>query len=392
MPVGTMVGRTDRVVQLLSDLIAIESVNPVFDGGSRGEVAVADFVEGYCRRAGLDVSRQTVLPGRDNVLAGFEVPGARQTLLFEAHMDTVALEPMGERGLRPEVRGGRVYGRGACDDKGSLAAMLVAVEDLADRRRELPVNVLLLSAVDEEYKFRGVLDFINRKTPVHGAVVGEPTGLRPVVAHKGVVRFCLSTVGRAAHGSRPEEGSNAIDQMAEVLHALRQLQPVFQGRRHPLVGCPTLNVGRIWGGIGVNVVPDRCTIEVERRVIPGEDHAAALAEIDAVLAELRDRTPPVRVEREEPFVITPTLGTPAGAAVVAAVRQACREVGVRDEPTGVPYGSDASKLWTYGGVPSVVLGPGSIDQAHTADEYVPVDELCQAVEIYARTALSWPGR
>ena len=389
---GEMVVRTGRVVQLLSDLIAIESVNPVFAGGNRGEVAVAEFVEDYCRRAGLDVSRQTVLPGRDNVLAGFQVPGARQTLLFEAHMDTVALEPMGERGLRPDVRAGRLYGRGACDDKGSLAAMLVALEDLAARRRELPVNVLLLSAVDEEHQFRGVLAFIARKTTVHGAVVGEPTGLRPVVAHKGVVRWRLATVGRAAHGSRPEEGSNAIEQMAEVLCALRQLQPVLQGRRHPLVGCPTLNVGRIWGGIGVNVVPDRCTIEVERRLIPGEDPAAALAEIDAVLAELRDRTPPVRVEREEPYVTTPTLGTPAGAAVVAAVRQACRDVGVSDEPTGVPYGSDASKLWAYGGVPSVVLGPGSIDQAHTAEEYVPVDELCQAVEIYVRTALNWPGR
>lgn len=389
---GTMGVRTDRVVQLLSDLIAIESVNPFYEGGKRGEVAVAAFVEDYCRRAGLEVSRQTVLPDRDNVVAGFEVPGAQQTLLFEAHMDTVALEPMGERGLRPEVRGGRLYGRGACDDKGSLAAMLVALETLADRRGELSVNVLLLSAVDEEYKFRGVLDFIARKTVVHGAVVGEPTGLRPVVAHKGVVRWRLSTVGRAAHGSRPEEGSNAIDQMAEVLQALRRLQPVFQGRQHPLVGCPTLNVGRIWGGIGVNVVPDRCTIEVERRLVPGEHHATALAEIDAVLAELRECTPSVRVEREEPFVTTPTLGTPADAAVVAAVRQACRDVGVSDEPTGVPYGSDASKLWTYGGVPSVVLGPGSIDQAHTAEEYVSLDELCQAVEIYVRTALNWPER
>ena len=147
----------DKAVQLLSDLIAIESVNPIFDPKSDAEAAVANFVEDYCRRLGLDVSKQSVLPGRENVLAELRVPGAKRTLLFESHMDTVALEPMNERALKPEVVDGRLYGRGACDDKGSLAAMMLAMESLVERRRELKVNVMLLGAVDEEYKYRGVM-------------------------------------------------------------------------------------------------------------------------------------------------------------------------------------------------------------------------------------------
>jgi acetylornithine deacetylase/succinyl-diaminopimelate desuccinylase-like protein len=382
----------DRLIDLLSELVAIESVNPVFAPGGRGESAVADFIEQHCRRAGLQVTRQPVLPGRDNLLVELSVPGAESTILFESHMDTVSLAPMDERALRPEIREGRLYGRGACDDKGSLAAMIAAFETLAGRRKEIKANLLLLCAVDEEHQFRGVLAFIDRNIRVEGAVVGEPTDLRVVIAHKGVVRWRLSTLGRAAHSSEPHEGDSAIDQMADVLLALRRLQSDLQGRRHPLVGPPTLNVGRITGGIGVNIVPDRCTIELERRIVGDENHAAALAEVDARLAELSAANPRLRIEREEPFVTTPTLATPPESAIVAAAQKACRDVGVSDALAGVSYGSDASKLWTFGKIPSVVLGPGSIRQAHTADEFVPLDELTNAAKIYVQIALNWPGR
>jgi acetylornithine deacetylase len=375
----------ERLVGLLSELVAIESVNPAYPGG-RGEAAAAAYVEAYCRRLGLDVARPPVLPGRDNVLAELRVPGARQTLLFEAHMDTVALAPMGERALCPEVRDGRLYGRGACDTKGALAAMLGALERLVVRRADLRVNVLLLAAVDEEHHFRGVMAFIEAGPPVQAAVVGEPTELRLVVAHKGCVRWRLSTRGRAAHSSRPREGDNAIDQMADVLHALRTLHPQLAARRHPLVGSPTLSVGRIWGGTGVNIVPDQCTIELDRRTIPGEEPAAVLAEVDALLAELTAAKPAVRVEREEPFVVDWALATPIDAAIVGATAAACRAVGRTGEPVGASYGTDASKLWALGSMPSVVLGPGSTAQAHTADEYVALDQVMVAVEIYVHTA------
>ena len=379
----------DKTVQLLSDLIAIESVNPIFDAQSGAEAAIANFVEDYCRRLGLDVSRQSVLPGRENVLAELRVAGAKQTLLLESHMDTVALEPMGEKALKPEVLDGRLYGRGACDDKGSLAAMMLAMESLVERRGELKVNVMFLGAVDEEYKYRGVLAFIDEKIPVQGAVVGEPTSLRVVVAHTGVVRWRLSTIGRATHGSCPEKGKNAILQMAKVVQALDEIQPLLKARVHPLVGNPTFNVGRIWGGIGVNFVPDQCTIEVERRLIPGEEHAAVLEEVDNLLKDLCANHPEIKLEQEEPYVSTPTLSTPPDSSIVEAAREACRAMEVDDSLAGVRYGSDASKLWTFGGVPCVVLGPGAIAHAHSAEEHVPIDELVTAAQLYESTALAF---
>jgi acetylornithine deacetylase len=251
----------------------------------------------------------------------------------------------------------------------------------------LGVNVLLLASVDEEYQYRGVLAFVEQGARVQAAVVGEPTGLRVVVAHKGCVRWRLTTRGRAAHSSRPEEGDNAIDQMAEALLALREHAARLGERAHPLVGRPTLSVGRIWGGTGVNIVPDNCTIEVDRRTIPGEEPADAQAELDATLAALRAKKPWVQVEREEPFIVDWALATPPEAKIVRAAGAALAAAGRPAAPIGVPYGTDASKLWALGQAPSVVLGPGEIAQAHTADEYVPVDELVAAARIYAEIAL-----
>jgi acetylornithine deacetylase len=381
----------DALVRLLADLVAIDSVNPAYPGGV-GEAALAAAVEDVGRRLGLDTERQPVLLDRDNVLLSLTVPNARGTLLFEAHMDTVSHDAMGERALRPAMRDGRLYGRGACDTKGSLAAMLAAMARLVERRADLAVNVLLLAAVDEEYQYRGIAHFVAAGLPVTAAIVGEPTALHPVIAHKGCVRWRIVTHGRAAHSSRPAEGHNAIVQMAVVIQALEALAPALAARRHPLVGAPTLSIGRIWGGTGVNIVPDRCTIEIDRRTIPGEDPASALAEIDACLATLQAADPRLRLEREEPFVVDWALDTPPDAAIVAAMIDAARALGTPATPIGAAYGTDASKLWALAGVPSVVLGPGSIAQAHTADEYVSLDDLTAAAALYTQAALNLSAR
>jgi acetylornithine deacetylase/succinyl-diaminopimelate desuccinylase-like protein len=386
------------LVRLVAELVALESVNPAYPGGERGEIAVAEYVADYCRRLGLDVERQPVLapdgptPARENVLAELTVAGARHTLLFEAHMDTVSLDTNGSMrrgGLEAEVRDGRLYGRGTCDTKGALAAMLVALDTLVARRRELTVNVVLAATVDEEYRFRGVLALLERGRAFHGAVVAEPTELRVVVAHKGVARTRISTIGRAAHSSRPEQGVNAIERIVPIIGALSDLRRRLATRRHPLVGSPTLSIGRIWGGTAVSVVPDRCTLELDRRVIPGETAESALDELDAALAAARRDHPDLEYEREPPFVADWPLDTPVDAPVVRAAQAAARALGLPDAPTGVPYGSDASKLQALGGIPSIVLGPGAIAQAHTAEEFVPVDHLAMAARLYAATALSF---
>ncbi|MGI8643432.1 MAG: M20 family metallopeptidase, partial [Thermomicrobiales bacterium] len=281
---------TEHVVSLLQDLVAINSVNPAYPEG-KGEAAVADYVERYCRRIGLDATRQPVLPGRDNIVATITVPGATGTLLYEGHMDTVGLGLMGAAGLAPEVRDGKLYGRGACDTKGSLAAMLVAFEHLLEHRADLTINATLLASVDEEYAYRGVLAYINSDLPATAAVVGEPTDLRVVVAHKGCVRGTITVTGRAAHSSEPHLGISAIDGMADVLIALRALGPMLAARQHPLMSPPTLTVGTIEGGTGHNIVPEQCTIVYDRRTLPDEEPGTVLAELDAVLDIVRESRP-----------------------------------------------------------------------------------------------------
>ena len=381
----------ELVVALLRDLVAIKSVNPGYPEGT-GEADVANYVERHCQEIGLDVMRQPVLPGSDNIVATLTVPGATETLLYEAHMDTVGLGLMGEAGLQPDVRDGKLYGRGACDTKGSLAAMLTAFGHLIDARHDLAVNVTLLASVDEEYAYRGVLAYIDSDLPATAAVVGEPTDLRVVVAHKGCVRGEIVVTGRAAHSSEPHLGISAIDGMADVLIALRALGPNLATRPHPLMSSATLTVATIDGGAGHNIVPERCAVVYDRRTLPAEEPEAVLAEIDELLDAVRAARPDLRIERPEPRIVSEGLETPVDAQVVRAASATCASLGLESDPVGVPYGSDASKLQKRRGIPSVVFGPGSIAQAHGADEYVPLDHLAKAAEFYEGIALRYRHR
>jgi len=375
-----------EVVQLLTDLVSIESVNPGLIGGQRGEAALAEYVTAYLARLGLAVESQPVLPGRANVL-GY-LPGQNAArIIFEAHMDTVTLEPMPDA-LIPRLNGGRLYGRGACDTKGSLAGMLYALKLLKEHTAGRHASVLMAATVDEEVAFRGVLALVESKPDAHAAIVGEPTSLIPVIAHKGVVRWRIRTRGRAAHTSKAHEGNNAIYQMIEVIRRLReQLEPRLATRTHPLAGAPSLCVSVIHGGLQVNIVPNECVIEIDRRTVPGETHVQVLAEVDQVLDEIRRREPTFVIEREAPTVADWPLDTPAGSAIARAGLAACRAIRGSAELGAVPYGSDASKLSVLGHIPAIVLGPGDIAQAHTADEWAPVAEVVQAAEIYAQAAV-----
>ncbi len=382
----TQVPVREEVTQLLADLVSIESVNPYFPGGDRGEVDVATYVTEYCSRIGLSVRHQPVLPGRANVLAELKVPGATRTLALDSHMDTVSLDQMGPAGLEPRIRDDTMTGRGSCDDKASLAAMMIAISRLASDPTGLRSNVLLLATADEEYLMRGAQTFAGSGIKVDGAIVGEPTGLEVVVAHKGFVRWKFHTVGRAAHSSNPQQGDNAIYQMAELLHELRpRLDAVLSNRTHPLVGPATWSVGKISGGSSVNIVPDRCTIEVDRRLLPGESGTSALAEIDEIVREILARRPNLRVERENPFGDVLGLDTPPTDPVVRALEQASQAIRGGSRIVGVPYGTNASKF-AEAGIPCVVFGPGHIQQAHTADEFVSLDQVIAAAQIYEAAA------
>lgn len=369
---------------MLEEMIRIESVNPHFDKTGQGEGAMADYIERRCQKAGLKVTRQTVFPGRDNLIIELRVGKPDKALLFEAHMDTVTLGAM-PNALEPIYRDGKLYGRGSCDTKGTLAGMLYAMERCAANPELAGGDLILCASVDEEHAYKGLLAFLELDIPVAGAVVGEATELGITVATKGCVRVAMTTHGKAAHSSMPAEGDSAIVQMMRVVRYIHErLEPELSARVHPLCGSPTIVVGTIQGGTQINIVPDRCVIEVDRRIIPGERPEVVERELaERLTRELAPQGVKLTVDR---LLLDWALNTPEEEAIVTAARQAAAGIGLSDAVRGVTYGCDASKLQELKGIPSIVYGPGSIAQAHTNDEYVPVSEVEQAAEFYLRLA------
>ena len=372
------------VVQLLRDLVAIPSVNPC--GGAvddiHGEARVVEYLAGWFGQRSLDFELQEALPGRPNLVARLTGRGG-PSVVFEAHTDTVEILNMEIEPFDPVLREGRVYGRGACDCKASLAAMLVAFEETA-RRGQPPGDVTFVAACDEEYHYRGVKHLVNGGFRADGGIVGEPTQLRLIIAHKGALRAHVITHGRAAHSSQPEKGESAIFHMARVLDAIEAYGKELSARsKHPLLGGPTISVGLINGGNAPNIVPDRCQIAIDRRVLPTED----LAEVEGDLRDWLGKHAPVPWEMEGLLSDTGLEGT-ADSPVVNRAAGALDDVTGKHEIAGVHYGTDASKL-ARAGTPSLVLGPGDIAQAHTAGEWVEVAQVETAVKIYQR--IMWPG-
>jgi acetylornithine deacetylase/succinyl-diaminopimelate desuccinylase-like protein len=358
------------VQKLLCELIALPSVNPAFlpAGDPRaGEQRVADFVAASAARAGLEVEFQEVFPGRSNVLARLAPAGRiRQRVVLAPHLDTVG-------GASPEIfqpreNGGRLHGRGACDTKGSIAAMLTALTELAlSPQRPKHTEVILTGLADEENGQGGSRALVAKGFQADLAIVGEPTRLRVVTAHKGDLWLQLETRGKAAHGSRPELGRNAVHEMARIVDLLETTYAAaLRRRQHPLLGHPTVSVGAIAGGSQPNIVPDRCRISIDRRTVPRETESAVRREIQALLKKHRLNARLLNI-RNAPC---PALETDPNLPLVRRFLASTRQT----RPAGVDYFCDAAVL-AGGGVPSVVFGPGDIAQAHTADEWISLREL-----------------
>lgn len=373
------------VIATLADLVRIDSVNPEF--GGPGEGGVADYLEARLRDAGVRTRRTEVLPGRDNVVG--IVPGRDRSrrVVLEAHMDVVSIAGMTIPPFAPTIDGGRMYGRGSCDTKAGLAGMLHAVLDLHRSGIAPPCDVWLAAVIDEEYLFRGVTrlcDDLPATVPgpaSSAAIIAEPTEMRVVVATKGVVRWEIVFHGRAAHSSKPHLGINAISHAATFIRAVDALHAGLASRPHPLLGPATGNVGLIAGGVQVNFVPDRCALQIDRRLLPGERTADVLATYQAILDRMAGDDPSVRAEMIPPFLVDEALETSADARATALASAVAGELGLAPDPVGVPYGSDASKLSRHG-LDCLVFGPGSIDQAHGAVEYVDVSQVEMAAEFY----------
>lgn len=366
------------LTELLAELVRLPSVNPgprPPQTAEEGEARMSEYVHGWLCERGIETALQEVAPGRANVVA--QVRGLQEPpLVFEAHLDTVAVDGMTVSPFDPVIEEGRMYGRGSCDVKGGLAAMMMALARVAQGAPP-PRSVVLVAAVDEEYLHSGIARYLEDSGPIAGAVIGEPTRLRVVIAHKGALRTRITVRGVSAHSSNPQLGDNAIYRMARVVGALEDFAADLAERPpHELVGSPTLSVGTISGGTAVNVVPEHCECMVDRRLIPGETPDAAFEEISAVVSDL------LRDEDD----LTATLKdcaveTERSEEIVSAARRAVREFTGEDEPEGVAYCTDGCDF-SRRGIPLVVLGPGDIAQAHTADEWIEIAQLEIAAGIY----------
>ena len=366
--------------KLLKDLIALPSVNPAFLPAGHpfaGEGAVADFLADKAAKAGLDVELQRARGGRANVLISFSPPGrVRQRILLAPHMDTVGGEDL-PRLVAPRVEGNRMYGRGACDTKGSVACMFAALIALANSRiHATGTEVTLAALVDEESEQAGSRTLAKSGYRADLAIVGEPTRLKLVTAHKGVLWLELRTRGKAAHGARPELGVNAVHEMARAVDLVETLYASrLRKRNHRLLGRATVNIGAMHGGNQPNIVPASCTALLDRRMLPGESDGEVIREIQSLL---RSRGLKVAICPLHPAEC-PALETDTRNA---CVRRFMKVLGQRS-PAGVDYFSDAGVL-ASAGIPSVLFGPGDIAQAHTPNEWIDLRQVEQASDLLAR--------
>lgn len=366
-------------VELLDQLVRINSVNAFYPGGP-GEAQCADRIEQFWLSCGIECWRQNVLPGRDNVIARIPGRDASKRIILEAHMDTVSVEGMTIDPFDPKVTDGRMYGRGSCDTKAGLAAMMCAVARASRDATPPPAEVWMASVVDEEFSCRGVLRLCEGLT-ASAAVVAEPTEMRLVIASKGVLRWRILSYGCSAHSSKIHLGFNAIHPMARLLIAIEEEHAQLGRLSHPLLGPSTANVGMISGGVQVNFVPDQCSIEIDRRLLPFESVEDVLASYQRVIDRVASAIPGAKFEMEKPMLIDRGLDTSPEARIVQAAGRVLRQLGGNPEPSGVAFGSDASKLM-LAGVDSILFGPGSIDQAHGAVEYVELEQVQRAEQFY----------
>ncbi len=367
-------------------MIRIDSTNPGPAGtdvpGPR-EARISAFVNEWLEDHGIWAERREFAPGRFNVIATVPGSGSRR-LLIDAHMDTVPVEAMEIDPFSGEIRDGRIYGRGACDDKGSLGAAMWALVSLAESGHRPPATIELLASGDEEGGFGGIKDWVAQGGQADAAIIGEATELRLVTASRGALRFKVRTKGKAAHTCTPEMGVNAITHMCRVITAIEEeVKPRLFSREHPLLGSPRITVSMIHGGRRANIVPDECEIDIDRRVLPDETRESALAEFDEMLNTLRSADESLEVERAEPYGFQPAAECPADSAIARVAAEAIAAESLPTEPHGVPYTTHASVV-AAAGVPTISIGPGSIEQAHSTVEWIEIAQVKAAARIYQR--------
>ncbi len=353
---------------LLKKLISISSVNPSM--GGTGEAVLSAFLFDRLSDLGVEVVRQEVFPGRNNVVA--RIGGSNEpAVLLEAHMDTVAVDSWAKGDpFSPQEEDGRIFGRGSCDTKASMAVFLSCFEYFAANVEKLKRPLVFAATVDEEERQSGAYKLMDLDWPLCAAIAGEPTLCGIINQHKGCVRFSIETSGVAAHSSSPELGENAISRMGEVIRRMDEYRDVLESSAISKIGGPTVSIGTIKGGAGVNIVPDSCRIEVDRRTVPGENPDDIMASLTSIFSDLYW------------VKVIPDLARPAMATSEDEIF--CQELADAIRSNDVFQGFESARYMTNAvaysdrGISSLVFGPGNISKAHMNDEYVEFGELEKA--------------
>lgn len=378
----------DHLVRTLGELVRINSINPAFSGGTTDERRVADYVRAAMAALGMETHAHEPAPGRVSVVGRLRGTGGGRSLMLYAHHDTVGIEGMPDP-WSAEVRGGRMYGRGAYDMKCGLAACLAAAKTIVDGGAPLAGDLLIASVADEEEASLGMTDVL-RHHGADAAVVTEPTELAMVVAHKGFCWIEVETEGRAAHGSGYQVGIDANMRMGRVLARLEALGArLVSSAPHPVVGPPSLHAATLQGGTGWSTYAARCLLRIERRTVPGETEGDAVGQVQAIVEALAAEDPTFRAT-VRPVLSRPPWEARADSAITEVVAGAAEAVlGRAPARTGAPYWMDTALLGAAG-IDTVVMGPAG-EGAHAAVEWVDLESVRQTAEILVRTARAFCG-
>jgi acetylornithine deacetylase len=375
-------------LETLARLVQINSINPTLAPSAPGEKRIAAFIAESLGACGLTVETLEPAPGRTSVLGRLGGTGGGRSLMLNAHCDTVDVAGMAEP-FSGAIRDGKLYGRGAYDMKGSLAACMAAAKALRDSGARLRGDVLVAAVADEEYGSLGTSDMITH-VKVDGAIVTEPTALEVCLAHKGYLWIQVEIAGRAAHGSKFELGIDANMKMGHFLSGLSELERDLRARApHPLVGPPSLHAAMLSGGTGLSTYAASSTVQIERRTVPGESEAQATAEIQAIVDRLAARDTDFHAT-VRPFFVRDPFEVPASAGIVKAVDRAAAKVrGRAAAHIGDTPWMDAALLQAAG-VETVVCGAGGAG-AHADVEWVDVESVIKLAEILAEAAADYCG-
>jgi acetylornithine deacetylase len=372
-----------EVSDLLASMIGFDTVNSGISGREKPEEPLAEFLAELARAAGFEIRRLEVPEHSHELLVLFAHNPSKPWVLFDSHLDTVSVDGMTIKPFAGERREGKIWGRGACDTKGTGAAMFRALYEYSGAPGAN--NVVLLFSVDEEWGMSGIRAFARTHYPalgfsVKGAVVGEPTNLETVIAHNGVVRYIVQTHGVAAHSSNPSLGVSSISTMARLVTFLEDEFIPGCSAVDSLTGKAECSINVIRGGTAANIIPGLCEIQVDRRTVPGESSAGAIDEFRKAVDGYEKHHPDTDISWQV-SVDTPVLDHRLSADFAGRVLGVMSGIGMNGDGIGVRYATHAGDL-AVAGIPSVVIGPGDIAQGHTKDEWIDVGRLTKGVEVY----------